>query len=125
MPAKQTLEVTLIMTPSPRSRRWGMRAWLTAMTPKVLVSNTARNVAAGVASTAENRPMPALLTSASLQPKAWMPSRMARAMLASSVTSSSTTRKRSDGANRAGSGRRMVAMTFHPCCRKWLAVAWP
>ncbi len=115
------LEVTFTTTPERRARNCASTAWVIAITPKVLVSNTSRVVAIGVASKAPNRPMPALLTSTSMGPLA----SSAAAMLAGSVTSSACTRSRSDGGKRSVCGVRMVAITRQPCARKWRAVSRP
>ena len=68
--ASVALEVTFTTTPDLRARNWGSTAWVIAITPKVLVSNTSRTVAIGVASKAPKSPMPALLTSTSMGPLA-------------------------------------------------------
>ena len=62
-----------------------------AITPDVLVSNTLRARAIGVASNAPTSPMPALLTSTSMGPL----SSSAAEMLSGLVTSSGSTRRRS------------------------------
>ncbi len=87
----------------------------------MLVSNTSRTVAIGVASKAPNTPMPALLTSTSIGPLA----SSAAAMLSALVTSSATTRSRSDRGSTSSRGVRMVAITFQPCAWKWRAVSRP
>src|SRR5262245_41536749 len=66
-------------------------------------------------------PMPALLTSASIEPAA----SIAAAMLAGLVTSSARTRSRSDRGRMSSRGVRMVAITFQPCAWKWRAVSRP
>ena len=91
------------------------------MTPKVLVSNTSRASSSGVASKAPNAPMPALLTSTSIGPLA----STAAAMLSGLVTSSGSTRTRSESAKRSSRGVRIVAMTFHPRAAKRRAVSRP
>jgi len=106
----QTL-VTFTTTPAHRSRNCGRTACVIAMTPKVLVSNTSRVVAIGVASKAPTTPMPALLTSASTCPLA----STAAAMLSGFVTSSASTRSRSDRGRMSSRGVRMVATTSQPC----------
>ena len=68
--ASVALEVTFTTTPDLRARNWGSTACVIAITPKVLVSNTSRTVAIGVASKAPKSPMPALLTSTSMGPLA-------------------------------------------------------
>jgi hypothetical protein len=65
-----TLDVTFTTTPDRRVRNRGSTACVIAITPKVLVSNTSRVVAIGVASKAPTTPMPALLTSTSTGPAA-------------------------------------------------------
>lgn len=91
------------------------------MVPKVLVSNTSRTVAMGVASKAPNRPIPALFTSTSMGPA----SASTAAMLSARVTSSGSTRMRSPVGSRSARGLRMVAITFHPWAWKWRAVSRP
>ena len=49
----------------------------------------------------------------------------AAAMLSGLVTSSGSTRSRSDLGRRPSRGVRMVAMTFQPWAWKWRAVARP
>ena len=66
--ASVTLEVTFTTTPDRRARNCGSTACVIAITPKVLVSNTSRTVAIGVASKTPMTPMPALLTSTSSGP---------------------------------------------------------
>ena len=68
--ASVALEVTFTTTPDRRARNWGRTACVIAITPKVLVSNTSRAVAIGVASKAPRRPTPALFTSTSMGPAA-------------------------------------------------------
>ena len=92
-----------------------------AITPNVLVSKSSRTVAMGVASSAPNRPTPALLTSASIGPAA----AMVRAMLAGCVTSSGSSVTRSSVGSRSLRGVRMVATTRQPRSWKWRAVARP
>ncbi len=87
----------------------------------MLVSNTSRTVAIGVASKAPIRPMPALLTSTSIGPLA----SSAAAMLSGLVTSSGSTRIRSDRGSRSSRGVRIVATTFQPSAWKWRAVSRP
>ena len=82
--ASVTLDVTFTTTPDLRARNCGSTACVIAITPKVLVSNTSRVVAIGVASKAPTTPMPALLTSTSMGPLA----SSAAAMLSGFVTSS-------------------------------------
>ena len=65
--------------------------------------------------------MPALLTSTSMRPLA----SSAAAMLSGFVTSSATTRSRSDRGRTSARGFRMVAITFQPCAWKWRAVSRP
>ena len=86
------LDVTFTTTPDRRARNCGSTAWVNAITPKVLVSNSSRTTAIGVASKTPIAPIPALLTSASIGPLA----SIAAAMLSAVVTSSATTRIRSD-----------------------------
>ena len=62
-----------------------------ALAPKVLVSNTSRTVAIGVASKAPTTPIPALLTSTSITPNVEMASAMALLTLPELVTSSGST----------------------------------
>ena len=119
--ASVTLEVTFTTTPDLRARNWGSTACVIAITPKVLVSNTSRTVAIGVASKAPTTPMPALLTSTSMGPLA----SSAAAMLSGFVTSSASTRSRSDRGRTSSRGVRMVATTFQPCAWKWRAVSRP
>ena len=119
--ASVALEVTFTITPDRRARNWGSTACVIAITPKVLVSNTSRTVAIGVASKAPNAPMPALLTSTSIGPLA----SSAAAMLSGFVTSSASTRSRSERGSRSSRGVRMVATTFQPCAWKWRAVSRP
>ena len=92
-----------------------------AITPNVLVSNSRRTWAIGVTSKAPISPMPALLTSASIGPLA----SSAAAMLSGLVTSSGSTRSRSDRGRMPLRGVRMVATTFQPCVWKWRAVSRP
>ena len=121
-----TLDVTLTMTPCPCLRICGMMARQAVITPNVFVSKSSRTVLSGVLSTTEPSPMPALFTQTSIAPWAATPVAIAFLMLRSSVTSSGSTVRRSEpAANTSGWGRRIVAMTFHPCCRKRLAVALP
>ncbi len=109
-----TLEVTLTTTPEPRSRNRGSTACVIAMTPNVLVSKTSRTRAMGVPSNTPIEGTPALLTRTSRGPAA----SSAALMLRGSVTSSSTTRSRSDSGRMPVRGVLMVAMTFHPCSWK-------
>jgi hypothetical protein len=102
--------VTFTTTPDLRARSWGSTACVIAIRPKVLVSNTSRTVAIGVASKAPKSPIPALLTSTSMGPAA----SSASAMLPGLVTSSASTRIRSDRGRRSARGVRMVATTFQP-----------
>ncbi len=105
--ASGALEVTFTTTPDLRARSWDSTACVLAITPKVLVSNTSRTVAIGVASNAPKSPMPALLTSAWMGPHA----SSAAAMLSGLVTSSASTRSRSDRGRKPSRGVRMVATT--------------
>ena len=66
---------------------------------------------AGVPSNTPIEGTPALLTRTSTGPAA----SSAAVMLAGLVTSSSTTRSRSDSGRTPARGVRIVAMTFHPC----------
>ena len=115
------LEVTFTTTPERRARNCGSTAWVIAITPKVLVSKTSRAVAIGVASKAPKSPIPALLTSTSIGPLA----SSAAEMLSGSVTSSGSTRYRSDRGRMPSRGVRMVATTVQPCAWKWRAVSSP
>ena len=65
--------------------------------------------------------MPALLTSTSMGPLA----SSAAAMDSRFVTSSATTRSRSDWCRTSSRGARMVATTSQPCEWKWRAVSRP
>lgn len=62
------LDLTVDDGSSRRSRSCGMTAWHVAIAPNVFVLKVSRTVASGVASTAPNRPMPALLTNTSMGP---------------------------------------------------------
>ncbi len=121
MRANVTLEVTFTTTPDRCSRNWGNTACVIAITPKVLVSNSWRAVAIGVASNAPMAPMPALLTSTSMGPLA----SSAAAIDSGFVTSSASTRSRGDWGRTPSRGVRMVATTFQPCEWKWRAVSSP
>ncbi|MCY1244409.1 hypothetical protein D9M72_574810 [compost metagenome] len=121
MAASVTLDVTLTTTPDRLLRNCGITACVIAMTPNVLVSKILRTCAIGVASKAPTTPMPALLTSASIGPLA----SRAAGMLSGSVTSSCTTRMRSDRGRISVRGVRMVATTFQPLAWKRRAVSRP
>lgn len=121
MAANVVLEVTLTITPEPRDRICGTTAWVIAMTPNVLVSNSSRAVLMGVASNAPIPPIPALLTRTSTGPLALT----ALAMLSGSVTSSGNTVSRSEAGKTSGRGVRMVATTSQPSSRNLCAVARP
>ena len=108
-------------TPDLRARNWGITACVIAITPNVLVSNTLRTWDIGVASKAPTKPMPALLTSTSIGPLA----SIAAEMLSALVTSSGSTRRRSDRGKMPSRGFRMVATTLHPWAWKWRAVSSP
>ena len=119
--ASAALDVTFTTTPDLRARNRGSTACVIAITPKVLVSKTSRAVVMGVASKAPNSPIPALLTSTSSGPQA----SSAASMLACFVTSSASTRSRSDWGRTSARGVRMVATTFQPCAWKQRAVSRP
>src|SRR5215510_502734 len=68
--ASVTLDVTFTTTPDRCARNCGSTACVIDITPKVLVSNTSRTVDIGVASNTPMTPMPALLTSTSMDPDA-------------------------------------------------------
>ena len=108
-------------TPDRRSRKPGSTACVIAITPKVLVSKISRAVAIGVASKAPMAPMPALLTSASTGPHAAIAAEIDSGL----VTSSASTRSRSDAGRTSARGVRIVATTFQPCAWKWRAVSRP
>jgi hypothetical protein len=120
-----TLDVTLTIVPEPRSRIWDTTARVTPITPKVFVSKTCRITSSGVASSAEKRPIPALLTRTSICPNRAIPSATALATLVGSVTSSAVTSSRSLASNSVGLGDRMVAITFQPRARNIAALALP
>jgi len=111
--ASVALDVTFTTAPDLRARSCGSTACVMAITPKVLVSNTSRAVTIGVASKAPNSPMPALLTRTSTDPLA----SSAAATLWGFVTSSATTRSRSDRGRTSSRGVRIVAITLQP--RAW------
>ena len=119
--ASVTVEVTLTSSPERRARNCGSTACAMAIMPKVLVSNTSRTVAMGVASKAPKRPTPALFTSTSIGPAF----SMAAAMLSGCVTSSGSTRRFGASGKRSSRGVRMVATTRQPWAWKWRAVARP
>ena len=102
--------MTLTTTPARRARSCGSTACVIAITPNVLVSNTSRIVAIGVASNAPISPMPALLTSTSIGPA----SATTAAIDAGCVTSSGRTRRRVERGSSASVGVRIVAITCQP-----------
>ncbi len=116
-----TLDVTFTTTPAPRARNCGSTACVTAIVPIVLVSNSARTVSSGVSSAGAAAPKPALLTSTSIGPAASIAVRM----LSAFVTSSGSTRKRSDGGSTSSPGLRIVATTRQSRARKWRAISRP
>jgi hypothetical protein len=116
MPA---VEVTLTITPDPRSRIAGRNAWIMRSEPYRFVSNMRRTSDRGVVSIAPSTPKPALFTSTSTGP--------GRASAAATEAALETSRARVDATLRSSSvsGRRAVATTSYPRAVSSVAVARP